>query len=161
MTATATTERPGASAETAVQVVNKFFDAYRARDVEAMVDLCDDNAGFDYIPFEAWGRQRVVRGEGKVRGVGKAIWDSLIDAFPNLTNAVTSMVADDEGNVAVEVHIGGTQAKPFAAVANSGKPYWLPHLFVLHVNEEGLIDNNRAYWDNADWYQQLDWMEVG
>ena len=144
----------------ATAVVTEFFDAYRARDVEAMVDLCTDNCDFDYIPFEVWGRQRVVRGEGKVRGVGQAVWSTLIDSFPDLTNEVHSVVADDEGNVAVEVDIGGKQAKPFGAVAMSGEKYWLPHLFTFHVNDEGLIDSMRGYWDNANWYRQLNWMEV-
>ena len=48
MTATATTSR----ADAATAIVSAFFDAYRARDVEAMIDLCTDNADFDYIPFE-------------------------------------------------------------------------------------------------------------
>ena len=68
-----------------------------------MVDLCADGAGFRYVPFEVWGRQRVLYGEGKVGTVGKVIWTTLIDAFPDLANAVTSLRADEDGNVAAEV----------------------------------------------------------
>jgi steroid delta-isomerase-like uncharacterized protein len=157
VTATATTSR----ADAATAIVSAFFDAYRARDVEAMVDLCTDNADFDYIPFEVVGKQRTVRGKGKIRGVGKAIWVSLIDAFPDLTNEVSSMAADDDGNVAVEVHIGGKQAKSFGALPQTGDSYWLPHLFVFHVDDDCLIDATRAYWDNANWYGQMSWKEVG
>ncbi len=140
--------------------VGAFFDAYRARDVERMVELCSDNADFRYVPFEVWARQRVLHGDGKVGTVGKAIWTSLIDAFPDLTNAVTTVRADDQGNVAAEVSIGGTQAKDFGVIACTGGHYDLPHLFLFHVNDDGLIDDLVAYWDNVHWKNQLGWLEV-
>ena len=71
------------------------------------------------------------------------------------------MAADDDGNVAVEVHIGGKQAKSFGALPQTGDSYWLPHLFVFHVDDDCLIDATRAYWDNANWYGQMGWKEVG
>jgi len=61
------------SIPSAVEVVTAFFDAYRAHDVERMVELCADNADFHYVPFEVWGKQRVIRGDGKVRTIGKVI----------------------------------------------------------------------------------------
>jgi hypothetical protein len=137
-----------------------FFDAYRVRDVETMVDLCAGNAKFRYVPFEVWARQRVVRGDGQVCTVGKAIWTALIDAFPDLSNEVTSVRGDEDGNVAVEVGISGTQAKDFGVIASRGGHYDLPHLFLLHVDGDGLIDDIVAYWDTADWQRQLDWLEV-
>jgi hypothetical protein len=84
---------------TAVKVVETFFDAYRARDVEAMVRACSECADFHYVPFEIWGKQRVLRGDGKVRSIGKVLWTGLIESFPDLTNEVTSIHADDAGNV--------------------------------------------------------------
>jgi steroid delta-isomerase-like uncharacterized protein len=146
--------------ETAKKVVASFFDAYRAQDTEAMVDLCTETAHFRYVPFENWARQRVVRGDGYVRTIGKVLWTVLIDAFPDLTNEVHFTTADREGNVAVEVTIGGTQAKDFGVLRNSGKPYDLPHVFLFHVDGEGLIDDIVAYWDSADWYRQLGHLEV-
>lgn len=98
---------------TATATVIGFFDAYRARDVEGMIELCTDNADFRYVPFEVWGRQRVLHGDGKVCTIGKPIWTALIDAFPDLINTVTSIRADGEGNVAVQADISGTQAKDF------------------------------------------------
>src|SRR5438876_12236651 len=95
----------------ATEVVTSFFDAYREQDVERMVELCSDNADFHYMPFELWGKQRVIRGDGKVRTIGKVIWTTLIDSFPDLTNKIMYITSDDEGNVAAEVMISGTQAK--------------------------------------------------
>ena len=152
---------PGAAREDSAEAaVRAFFDAYRAHDIERMVDLCTDNAGFRYVPFEVWGRQRVLYGEGKVRTVGKVIWTALIDAFPDLANAVTSLRADGDGNVAAEAGIGGTQAKDFGIIACTGGRYELPHLFLFHVTGDGLIDDIVAYWDNVGWKKQLGCLEV-
>jgi ketosteroid isomerase-like protein len=146
--------------DSAKAAVRAFLDAYRAHDVESMVDLCADSAGFRYVPFEVWGRQRVLYGEGKVGTVGKLIWTTLIDAFPDLTNAVTSLRADEHGNVAAEVSIGGTQARPFGTIACTGGHYELPHLFLFHVTGNGLIDDIVAYWDNVGWKKELGCLEV-
>ena len=140
--------------------VRAFFAAYRAHDVERMVELCAEGAGFRYVPFEVWSRQRVLYGEGRVRTVGKAIWTTLIDAFPDLTNAVTSLRADADGNVAAEVSIGGTQASAFGGIACTGQRYRLPHLFLFRVTGGGLIDDIVAYWDNVAWKMQLGCREV-
>ena len=105
---------------TATQTVRDFFDAYRDHDVEGMVDLCRDDAEFSSVPVELWGRQRVVRGDGWVRTVGKVLWTGLIDAFPDLTNRLTSLTADGDGNVAAEVVLSGTQARDWGTVGNRG-----------------------------------------
>src|SRR6266700_1186217 len=110
MTSTETKVR---TAQTAVGVVTEFFDRYRAHDVNGMADLCSINADFSYVPFEVWGKQRVLRGDGKVGTVGKAIWAGLINSFPNLTNTVHTATANDDGDVVAEVSIGGTQQLPW------------------------------------------------
>jgi steroid delta-isomerase-like uncharacterized protein len=138
-----------------VEVVTAFFDAYRDQDVERMVELCTDNADFHYVPFELWGRQRVIRGDGKV-----LIWTTLIDSFPDITNKIIYITSDDQGNVAAEVVISGTQAKPFAMIGSLGLHYDLPHVFLFRVGKEGLIEEVTAYWDTADWQRQLGWLEV-
>jgi steroid delta-isomerase-like uncharacterized protein len=125
-----------------------------------MVQLCAPSADFRYVPFEVWLRQRVVRADEKVRTVGKPLWTALIDAFPDLSNEVLSITADGERNVAVEVTIGGTQGKDFGAIRNAGQRYDLPHVFIFHVDDDGRIDRIVAYWDTADWYEQLGKVEV-
>jgi steroid delta-isomerase-like uncharacterized protein len=144
----------------AARVVQSFFDAYRARDVEAMVNACSERAEFHYVPFEVWGKQRVLRGDGKVRGVGKVLWTGLIASFPDLTNEVTSIHADDEGHVAAEVTIKGTQARVWGPIDDRGRSFALRHLFLFTVNDEGTIDRISAYWDSADWNRQLGRIEI-
>jgi hypothetical protein len=144
----------------AVQVVLRFFEAYRSHDVEAMVDACSERADFHYAPFEMWGKQRVLRGHGKVYGIGKVLWTGLIESFPDLSNDVTSIHADDSGGVAAEVTIRGTQAKVWGALDNRGRSFAVPHLFRFRVGAEGLIEEVSAYWDGADMNRQLGRVEI-
>jgi ketosteroid isomerase-like protein len=145
---------------TPVQVAGAFFDAYRARDVAAMADLCADDADFHYVPFEIWGKQRVVHGDGKVHGIGRVIWTGLISAFPDLSNEVTALSSAADGTVVAEVVLSGTQAAAWGVISSKGLHYTLPHLFVLHVGDDGLIDSVTAQWDNASFYRQLGHAEV-
>jgi ketosteroid isomerase-like protein len=157
---TLASEKRKNSAEASAEVVRTFFDAYRRHDVNAMVELCSDNAAFSYVPFEIWRKQSVVRGDGKVRTIGKPIWSGMIHAFPDLTNEVQSVSADGEGNVVAEVVIGGTQDGPWGPIAPRGQSYREPHLFVLHVDGAGTIGSITCYWDNASISRQLGHFEV-
>lgn len=148
------------TSEVSIRAVRAFFDAYRAHDVEKMVEACSERADFRYVPFEIWGKQRVLRGDGKVRSIGKVLWTGLIDSFPDLGNEVTSIRADDDGNVAAEVTLRGTQAKPWGGLHNPGKAFAVPHLFLFRVDEIGRIEEVQAYWDSAEMHRQLGRLEV-
>ncbi|MFJ2618298.1 nuclear transport factor 2 family protein [Glutamicibacter sp. NPDC087344] len=146
---------------TPAEVVTKFFDVYRQRDVVAMTELCTDNADFSYIPFEVWAKQRVVRGDGKVRTIGRVIWSGLINAFPDLGNTVFHIDANNEtGNVVVSCDITGTQDSAWGFIESKGQYFAEPHLFIMHVNNDGLIDSISAYWDNSGVNRQLGHLEV-
>jgi ketosteroid isomerase-like protein len=153
-------DAPARTAEAAARVVTEFFSRYRAHDVDGMTDLCAINAEFSYVPFEMWGKQRVLRGDGKVNTVGKTMWAGLINSFPNLSNTVHTVTANDEGDVVAEVDIEGTQQLAWGLVAPAGKHFREPHLFAFHVNADLLIDGIRAYWDNGSISQQLGHIEV-
>lgn len=144
----------------AARVVQSFLDAYRARDVEAMVAACSECADFHYVPFEVWGKQRVLRGDGKVRSIGKVLWTGLVESFPDLTNEVTSIHADDTGRVAAEVVIRGTQARVWGSIDSRGRAFAVRHLFLFRVGPAGLIDEVSAYWDGADLNRQLGRIEI-
>jgi ketosteroid isomerase-like protein len=144
----------------AICAVQRLFDAYRAHDIEAMVEACSECAEFRYVPFELWGKQRVLRGDGKVRSIGKILWTGLVESFPDLTNQVTSIHADDLGNVVAEVTIGGTQAKTWGTIDSRGARFAVRHLFLLHVSDNDLIDKITAYWDGAEMNRQLGRMEI-
>ena len=157
MTSTETAARSAASAE---RIVRRFFEAYREHDVDAMADMCTDNADFSYVPFEVWGKQRVLRGDGKVKTIGKTLWTGLINAFPDLYNEVHEVDANDAGDVLVTCDIGGTQQIAWGFAESQGRAYREPHLFVFHVGEDGLIDRIRGYWNDAGINRQLGHLEV-
>lgn len=159
MTITTEQAAPTRAARSAA-VVAAFFDRYRKHDVEAMTDLCAVNADFSYPAFEIWGKQRVLRGDGKVGTVGKPIWKGLMTAFPDLTNQVHRVEANDDGDVVVQVDIGGTQRSAWGFIKPQGRAFTEPHLFVFHVDESGHIDSITGYFNNAGICQQLGHKEV-
>jgi hypothetical protein len=125
-----------------------------------MTDLCSMNADFCYVPAELWGKQRVLRGYGKVRTVGKPLWSGLIASFPDLSLAVQSVTSNDDGDVVVQVDIEGTQQLPWGLIVPAGKHYREPHLFIFHVGPDLLIDSITAYWNDAGIARQLGHGEV-
>ncbi len=132
---------------TNIEVAHAFFNAYNAHDVNKMLSMCSEDGELCYVPMGEKGR-------GKLREVGKAIWSSLIDAFPDLA-VVTHFAFGDDENVAAEIEIGGTQQKDFMQIKNQGRRYDLPHAFLLKVNEHGMLTRITSYWDNASFYSQL------
>jgi ketosteroid isomerase-like protein len=148
------------TAESAAGVVTEFFDRYRAHDVEGMTDLCSMNADLCYVPVELWGKQRVLRGDGKVRTVGKPLWTGMIASFPDLSLAVRSTTSNEDGDVVAQVDIEGTQQLAWGPIAPAGKYYLEPHLFIFHVGADLLIDSVTAYWNEAGISQQLGHSEV-
>lgn len=129
-----------------------FFDAYRARDVKTMQSLFTPDASFNYVPTSG--------GPGKVNPDGVNFWSLLIETFPDLTNEVTFATEDSQGYAFVSVFIGGTQTKDIAMLTNHNRKYWLEHLFIFHVNDKGLVDSVKAYWDDATWFTQLGHLEL-
>lgn len=155
-----TLQQTGPSSGTAASTVRRFFEAYQQHDVQEMGDLCSDNADFSYIPFEVWGKQRVLRGDGKIKTVGKTLWAGLINSFPNLFIRLHEVDANDSGDVVVTCDIGGSQQIAWGFAEMRGKKFSEPHLFLFHVDTDGLIDRIRAYWDNAGINRQLGHLEV-
>jgi ketosteroid isomerase-like protein len=141
-------------------VVKSFFDAYRKHDVERMTALCDDMAGYRSVPFELWRKQRVIRGDGKVGTIGKIVWTGLIEAFPDLTNEVTKIISGNDGRVAAEVLISGTQAKDWGSIRSRGRRFRSPHLFVFEINDDERIADITSYSDNASVRIQLGCVEI-
>jgi len=144
----------------AVAVATNFFDAHRAHDIYAMGELCAARATFDYVPFISHDKQRVVTGNGYVNGVGRMIWALGFRAFPDLTNEVNDVWADGDGNVVADVTVSGTQQSPYLTLAPRGQKFTERHLFRLHVDGEGKIDDVAAYWNAAGMNSQLGHFEL-
>jgi len=141
--------------EAAVAVAEQFFAEHRRRDVIAMAELCAPRASFDYVPFVSHDKQRLITGAGYVNGVGRTIWALGFRAFPDLTNKVHEIFADEAGNVVAEVTISGTQASPYLTLTPRGQKFAERHVFRLHVDKAGKIDDIASYWDAAGMNSQL------
>ncbi|WP_175780236.1 nuclear transport factor 2 family protein [Burkholderia anthina] len=128
-------------------VVTAFFDRYRRHDLDGMLALFSPDAALDYVPI-------AVAGPAAVQG--KAVWAALLDAFPDLDNAIDALHVDDAGRHATaEVTLGGTQARAFAGIQNRGRAFSLRHAFVFEFDADGRIARLAAYWDNVRLFEDL------
>ena len=134
-------------------VVTAFFDRYRQHDVDGMLALFAPDATLDYVPI-------AVTGPAVLEG--KAIWAALRDAFPDLSNEVDAIHADEAGRHATaEVTIGGTQAREFAGIQNRRRALSLRHAFVFEFDVDGRVTRLAAYWDNVRLFEDLGKTSLG
>lgn len=126
----------------------KFMFSYQQRNVVQMLSFCDPQGEVWFMPLGEDGR-------GKIGELGKAIWTSLIDSFPDIDNTVDATIAEDGESVRCQVVISGTQAKDFAGIVSKGKHFDSDHIFIFHLNDEKLIDKIHIHWDHEDFQRQL------
>ncbi len=133
--------------KTALELAQQFFSRYRAHDLDGMLACFSADGQIDYLPIGL---------AGPASTAGSSVWGALIDAFPDLGNQVSASYFDATAHVVVlEVTISGTQAKDTFGIRNLGRHFDLPHVFIIKVGDDGLIQSMKAYWDNAQWFQSL------
>lgn len=130
------------------ETVQTFFDAYTAHDVQAMLALCSPTATFRYVPLGD-------SGIGSVHETATRLWQLYMDAFPDFSTQVMSLIEGKYGTIVCETLNSGTQAKDVGNINNKGRKLSTPHLFVFTFNPEGLIEKITAFWDNDTIYAQL------
>lgn len=126
----------------------EFMFAYQQKSLVKMLSLCDPDG---IVEFQSLGEA----GTGKIGELGKAIWGSLIESFPDIDNTLDAAVAEDSDTVRCQVVIRGTQAKDFADIKNQGRHFESDHIFIFRLNEENMIDHIIVQWDHADFKRQL------
>lgn len=130
------------------QTVQAFFDAYTAHDVQAMLALCSPTATFRYVPLGD-------SGTGSVHETAAGLWKLYMDAFPDFSTQVISLLEGKDGTIVCETLNSGTQAKDVDNIKNKGRKQSTPHLFLFTFNPEGAIEKITAFWDNDTIYAQL------
>jgi len=125
-----------------------FMFAYQQRNIDKMLSFCDINGEVFFKPL---GEQ----GKGKIMELGKAIWTSLIDSFPDIDNTVDAAIAEDGDSVRCQVVIRGTQVKDFAGITSKGNHFDSDHIFIFRLNTSGKIDKIEIEWDHEDFKKQL------
>ncbi|GGG09972.1 hypothetical protein GCM10011344_08250 [Dokdonia pacifica] len=133
-------------------IATAFFNAYKNQDIDAAVALASEKGTFRYIPLGE-------NGKGKIKGTEGNTWQgvasALINSFPDLSNDIKNISIDNQGNAIVQVFISGTQDKEILGIPSKGKYYNVEHLFIVNINDQGLIEEITCYWDNWDWFQQI------
>lgn len=79
-------------------------------------------------------------------------------SFPDLKEEVVSMIAEED-RVACEVVETATFTGPLdwptGTIAPTNRAYTLPFSAFFRVNAQGLIVEQRNYWDTANWIRQV------
>lgn len=130
------------------EAVRAFFDAYTQHKVDEMTALCSQSGTCRYVPYEE-------KGIGSLHEVAAGMWQANIDAFPDFSARVVSMIEGDNRTIVCETLNGGTQGKDAFGVKNKGRKQYTPHLFIFEFDTEGLINKVTAFWDNDTIYAQL------
>ena len=130
------------------ETVQAFFDAYTAHNLQPMLALCSPTATFRYVPLGD-------SGIGSVHETAAGLWQTYIDAFPDFSTQVISLIEGMDGTIVCETLNSGTQAKDVGNIKNRGRKMCAPHLFLFTFNLEGAIEKIIAFWDNDTIYAQL------
>jgi hypothetical protein len=125
-----------------------FMFSYAEQDLVKMMSFCDTEG-------EVWFKPLGEDGRGTIGGLGKGLWTTLIDSFPDLNNTVDSATLDADGNVRCQVVISGKQAKDFAGIKCQGQQFNSDHIFIFKHNADGKINSIQIEWDHADFQRQL------
>ena len=126
----------------------EFMFAYQQRNVDRMLQSCELNGEVNFLPMGD-------AGKGSIGELGKAIWTSLIDCFPDIDNTLDAAVAEDDTTVKCQVVIRGTQAKDFAGITSKGLHFDSDHIFIFRINDANKITGITVSWDHADFQKQL------
>jgi hypothetical protein len=127
----------------------EFFSAYQDMDVDRMLSLCEPDSTISFVPLGA-------EYAGKLYEIGKTVWESLMNAFPNLDNTVKGQQYDELTDaVTCQVVIFGKQEKEFAGLPPKGNSFDSEHIFIFRFNEAGRIADLSITWDHESFVSQL------
>lgn len=131
------------------QIGEHFIQAFNAHDVDEMVQLYAEDATY-MLPAESeplHGRKAI-----------KESYEMFFRAFPDMSSEITFSMASGEHFLA-ECIVRGTHAGPLASpqgdVPPTGRKIELKMAFVAKVTEDGLVAEDRTYYDSAVMMNQL------
>ncbi len=135
---------PAKSAPTAEQVVGSYFEALRARDVDAAVSHWRGDGIQDVVPL------RVYRGPKEVRG----FLETLVGAVPDMDLSQTRLTATERVVTAEWRMVGTFSGVPFEGIDPTGSHVELRGVDVFEV-EEGTIVGNTLYYDGTEFARAI------
>jgi steroid delta-isomerase-like uncharacterized protein len=134
---------------TAAETVQLYWRAWSEHDLDKLLSLL----GADFVS-----RSSLSQGRPADKAMVAAGFKMFVKALPDLKEEVVSIVAED-GRVACEVletaTFTGPMELPSGVIAPTNRSYRLPAASFFGVNAQGLIVEQRTYWDTASWAQQI------
>lgn len=128
-----------------INVAASFLARIAQRDIEGALVLAAPEARIEIIPIGV---------NGTVAREGKAFFEELVTAFPDLNLRTRRLFAGKDGTVVAEVTVDGTQAGEFLGVINQEKHVDLDEAWLLHV-KDGRIDGIKMFWCQNQLYRRL------
>lgn len=127
----------------------EFFSAYQELDIQRMLGLCTSDGLVYFEPLEDLGT-------GLIHEVGKNIWMTLMNCFPDIDNTVIHQEWIPDGNaVQCRVRIFGTQEKEFLGIPAKGLRFDSDHIFIFKFNDQTKIREIRVLWNHEKFLEQL------
>jgi steroid delta-isomerase-like uncharacterized protein len=130
------------------EAVTKYWEAYTKHDQEGILALLAPDYTLRSPLSSGVATKDMVAG-------GLKLFEK---SFPDLKEAVVSMIAEDDRVVCEVVETAtftGALDWPTGAIAPTNKSYKLPFAAFFRVDAQGLIAEQRNYWDTADWIRQV------
>jgi SnoaL-like domain len=116
-------------------ITQRFFAAYDAHDVDAMLALCADGAQGRYLPY---GKNSVM----PVRGGLEKIWRGFPKAVPDFGVEIIEMIPGEENTIVVQALLGGTMPADVAGLVRKGELDASPTLTSSATTE---VEKSRAW----------------
>ena len=131
------------------EAVTKYWQAYTKHDQEGILALL--------APAEYTLRSPLSPNPSTKDMVGGGL--KLFEkSFPDLKEQIVSIIAEGDRVVCEVVETAtftGPLDWPTGTIAPTNKAYALPFAAFFRVNAQGLIVEQRNYWDTANWIQQV------
>ena len=131
-------------------LVDRFIEAIESHDIEEVVQVYAPD-GTQIHPFS----EEPIVGHDGIR----ASDGGLLEAFPDVTIKKRGVWPGD-GSVVVELVLIATHSGPLDlgdgnVLPATGRSIEVPSVWVIDVNDAGLITQERAYFDSAVFFRQL------
>jgi ketosteroid isomerase-like protein len=134
-------------------IINGYWQAYGRHDLEAVLAYMSEDVVIQF-PTSA----RPTQGKSHLRPVWSVLFSTVI---PDVRQEVLTTVVQGE-TVACEFIETGTLVIPpgspessSGSLAPGGRPYTMDMASFFHVDNAGLIDSIRSYWDTGRFAEQI------
>ena len=123
-------------------ITQKFFAAYDAHDVDAMLAFCAEGAQGRYLPY---GKNSVM----PIRGGLEKIWRGFPQAVPDFGVEVSELIQGEQNTIVVQALLGGTMPGDVPGLVKKGDVIRIAHAYIIRYNTDGKISRLDCYWDNT------------